>query len=205
MVNSIEIAPELTYKMSRNKPPIYLGLIVSLSLSAGTGGTFEAANLLAANALTVNPIIRVNEDRARRTQIITTVQHLQKIRQAFRLNMSELAYVFEVSRPTAYAWLQGVEPKTNMRLQALRISSYADDAFKLGIPRIELFAKRPLSNGSSLLESLKRDDNVLLALQEIKSIADREAVEAQSLRVTASKRSRRSNLEEVSVPIMDRG
>jgi DNA-binding transcriptional regulator YiaG len=205
MTSSIDVAPQLTFRMPKNKPPIYLGLIVSLSLTAGTGGTLEASNLIAANTLTVNPIINVNENRLRRVQVVTTAQHLQKIRQAFRLNMSELAHIFEVSRPAAYAWLQGVEPKTNMRLQALKISAYADEAFRLRIPRIELFAKRPLSSGSSLIESLRGDDDVLSALQEIKRIADREAIESQSLRTKSPARPTRRTVEEVSVPIMDRG
>jgi DNA-binding transcriptional regulator YiaG len=41
----------------------------------------------------------------------SSAEHVANIRDVFAINMSDLASVLGVTRPTAYTWLEGQEPK----------------------------------------------------------------------------------------------
>jgi hypothetical protein len=89
--------------------------------------------------------------------------------------MSEVAAVFGVARPTAYAWLDGQEPRTDAITQILRLSRIADELRKLNIPRVDTLVRRPILNGQSLVDLLKAGKCPLDGLGALKAAAQKEA------------------------------
>lgn len=80
---------------------------------------------------------------------------LQFIRETLKLNVSDLASVLGVSRPTVYAWLEGDEPSSENYTQIARLKRIADEVHGLAIPRFEKLLKRPIFQGLSFLDKLK--------------------------------------------------
>lgn len=88
-------------------------------------------------------------------------QHAQNIREKFGLNMSELALLLHVSRPTVYAWLKGQSPQADAFERLSNLSNAADRFAELGISRPETVVKARLSETPPLLELLIAADDPL--------------------------------------------
>ena len=100
---------------------------------------------------------------------------LRRIQEVFDINMSDLAILLGVNRDTIYAWLGGVEPCEAIFTRIRYLSSVADQAKKVNIPRLDKLLHRPGFCGRSLFDILKTDEDPLPYLATLKSIADREA------------------------------
>jgi DNA-binding transcriptional regulator YiaG len=96
------------------------------------------------------------------------------IRDGFAISMSDLAAVLGVSRPTAYAWLEGQEPKPEAMMRIQGLSRAADEFSRANITRLDKLVHRPILDGRSLLDLLKADKDPLLALAKLKEIGDKE-------------------------------
>jgi len=205
-MDNITTAPSLTYKIPKSGANTAFVLFLPLyaSLVAGTGGIYQASNLLDSSVFRSNPLIKINENRRRSTSVTSVSHHINKIRSAFGLNMSEMAEVFGVSRPTAYSWLQGSSPKHDLLSKIWRLSSYADSLAALGIPRMQLLVRRPLRSGVSLFAALQAGNGIDSAIDCIKELAEDMNNPLAELRERTARKARVHFAEEISVPLIDR-
>ncbi len=145
--------------------PLYAALI------AGTGGAYALPNVAAASEMVARPLVTVVGYRAKSDPAIGIAPHIERIRSVLRLNMSEIASLFGVSRPAAYAWLSGTKPKREIEDNIWRFIQFVDHFESAGLGRSPDIIRRPLSDGRSAL-SLIRDvsreenfDSIIATLQ----------------------------------------
>lgn len=146
-----------------------------LVLTAGTGGVMTAHSTAEVNRWLHNPRIHVEPSVAKRVDIRSPAEHVANIRDVFAINMSDLASVLGVTRPTAYAWLEGQEPKTEAVIHIQQLSRAADEINRENIARLDKLVHRPILNGRSLLDILKAGEDPLEALPTLKEMAKKEA------------------------------
>jgi transcriptional regulator with XRE-family HTH domain len=105
----------------------------------------------------------------------SSAEHVSNIRDVFGISMSDLAAVLGVTRPTAYAWLEGQELKPEVAKRIQRLSRAADQFNQAKIPRLDKLIYRPVLNGRSLLDILKADEDPSDAVALLSEIAEKEA------------------------------
>jgi DNA-binding XRE family transcriptional regulator len=145
--------------------PLYLALI------AGTGGTYATVNLPRALAIYRNPIFEIRGQREKHDQVLSIAQHLTSIRETLGLTMSDIAKIFDVTRPTVYSWFGGSNPRPEIRLKICRLSTLSDEFRAAGISRVGIYLRRPIGGNGSLLDLLKSDADLNEAVASIKSTA----------------------------------
>ncbi len=101
--------------------------------------------------------------------------HVANVRDVFFISMSEMASIFGVTRPTAYAWLEGQEPEPETVKRIQQLSRAADEVKQANIIRLDLLVHRPILNGRSLFDMLKADEDLMKALAALKTISEKEA------------------------------
>jgi predicted transcriptional regulator len=103
-------------------------------------------------------------------------EHVANIRDVFGVSMSDLAVILGVTRPIAYAWLDGNEPKQEFIITRIRqLSSIADGVRAMNIERMEKLIHRKILNGESLFDLLKTDKDPAILIQSLKEISEKEA------------------------------
>lgn len=184
--------------------PIALGVPL-LILTAGTGGIMTPHSTAEVLNRFYYPRIHVESSRDKKVDMRSPAEHVANIRDVFSINMSDLAYLLGVTRPTVYAWLAGQEPKGEAVTRIQQLSRIADKFNQSNIIRLDKLVLRPILNGRSLLDVLKTDENPVEALATIKSIAEKEAQKRRELKgASKSLRSLNDVLDESSVAIYER-
>lgn len=146
-----------------------------LVLTAGTGGILTAHNTAEIARWFYDPLIHIEPSRAQQADMRSPAEHVANIRDVFSINMSDLATVLGVTRPTVYAWLAGQEPKEEAIIRIQQLSQAADEFNRANITRLDKLVHRPALNGRSLLDILKTNEDPAAALAILKVIADKEA------------------------------
>lgn len=151
--------------------------IPQLGLTAGTGGVITPHSTAELKRWLHNPRIIV-EHSSQERQIVDSrspSEHIANIRDVFAINMTDLASVLGVTRPTVYAWLAAEqEPKGESILRIQQLSHTADKFSQANISRLDKLVHRPILNGLSLLDVLKTGEDPTKALSILKSVADKE-------------------------------
>jgi DNA-binding transcriptional regulator YiaG len=150
-------------------------VIPLLLLTAGTGGVMTAHNTAEALSQYHYPRIQVEPFVAQKIDARSPAELVANIREIFSINMSDLAAILGVTRPTVYAWLEGQEPKPEAVIHIQRLSRTADEVKKANIPRLDKLMHRPILDGRSLFDLLKADEDPLEAIATLKAIAEKEA------------------------------
>jgi DNA-binding transcriptional regulator YiaG len=145
-----------------------------LSFTAGTGGIMTAHSTEMLSRWIHTPYIHVERSVSKTVDTRSPSEHVANIRDVFDMKMSDLAAVLGVTRPTAYAWLEGQEPKPEAVTRIQQLSHAADAIRQASIPRLDKLIHRPVLNGRSLLDILKTDEDPLKVLATLKEIADKE-------------------------------
>lgn len=101
---------------------------------------------------------------------------LNYIREIFGFNISELANLLEITRPTMYSWLQGKNLKPDALSRIARLANSAKQVSNLKIKQILFFLHRPILNGCSLYDKLKNNENIAEPLKLIKEISEKEEI-----------------------------
>jgi DNA-binding XRE family transcriptional regulator len=105
----------------------------------------------------------------------TISEKLITIRSSFGLNTSDLANIFDVSRPTIYAWLDNnQEPKPETTSKLYNLVRLADEFKSLGLSRPDSLVKRPIFDGYSLLDKLINGNNIIDFFEQLKIIDQKE-------------------------------
>jgi len=146
-----------------------------LVLAAGTGGMMTAQSTAELNRWVYDPRIHVESSKVNQVDMRSPAEHVANIRDIFSINMSDLASVLGVTRPTVYAWLEGQEPKAEAVTHIEQLSRTADTFNRASIIRLDKLVHRPILNGRSLLDMLKTDEDLLTALDTLKAVANKEA------------------------------
>lgn len=147
-----------------------------LVLTAGTGGIMTVHSTAELNRWVYDPRIHIEPFKTKQVDMRSPAEHIANIRDVFAVNMSDLASVLGVTRPTVYAWLAGQEPKGEAVIRRIQQLSRAADQFnQANIIRLDKLVHRPILNGRSLLDILKADEDPIAALPTLKATADREA------------------------------
>jgi len=163
--------------------PIALGVQLLIG-TAGTGGIMTAHSTVELLNRVHYPYIHVESSRAKQVNVrsdvghsstLSPAEHVANIRDVFAMNMSDLASVLGITRPTVYAWLTGQEPKREAVIRIQKLSRAADQFNRANIIRLDKLVHRPILNGRSLLDILKTDEDPIADLATLKAIADKEA------------------------------
>jgi transcriptional regulator with XRE-family HTH domain len=164
------------HRINTFSPHAHIALGVHLLIwTAGTGGIMTAHSTAEVLNRFHYPRIHVEPSRAKQVDTRSPAEHVANIRDVLAISMSDLASVLGVTRPTAYAWLEGQEPKTEAVMHIQRLSRVADEINRANIIRLDKLVHRPILNGRSLLDILKTDEDPIAALATLKAIADKEA------------------------------
>jgi transcriptional regulator with XRE-family HTH domain len=147
-----------------------------LSFTAGTGGMMTAHSTEVLNRWIYTPKIHVEYPIFKNVDTRSPADLVANIRDGFAISMSDLAAVLGVSRPTAYAWLEGQEPKQEAMMRIQGLSRAADEFSHANITRLDKLVHRPILDGRSLLDLLKADEDPLLALSKLREIGEKESL-----------------------------
>jgi len=190
-----------------------LKMVVPLAMSfiAGTGGSMTAQSAEAMGRWMHTPAIHVGHPSQKLTVLeeadaFTPAEHVLRIRDTLSLNMTELAEVLNVSRPTAYAWLDGQEPNKNAILEIRYLSEIAEKLNGLSIARMDKLVRRPIFGSLSFLDKLKTKTDIEEALITIEKLSIKES-QARG-KVKGSGKNRRSAADtarEYSTPTHGQG
>lgn len=100
-------------------------------------------------------------DTSKKVTYLTISEQLELIKNSFGLNMSAMAELLNISRPTAYTWLKGEPPKNQENIYHTNfVVSQAKIYSELNLERPDNFIKRPLFNGESLFSLLKMGETI---------------------------------------------
>ncbi len=212
-ITTYDVLARENYRPCVQEKKLSLNVVVPLVMSfmAGTGGSVTVQSAEAIGRWLYTPTIHVGFSSQATATIEeadtrTPAEHVVRIRDEFSLNMSELADVLGVSRPTAYAWIKGNEPKQEAILEIQRLSAIAEKLNGLNIKRIDKLVRRPIFGSQSLLDKLKSRDKIDEALVVIEKLSIKES-EARG-KAKGSGKNRRGAVDaaqEYSTPAYSRG
>lgn len=173
-----------SYKETRKFIPASLknGVLAALAapiimFTPGTGGLYTPQNVK--NIKNDRIFINVNIEKQEISQVDLSPpsEKIRIIKDNLGLNVSELASVLEVSRPTVYSWLDGNEPKPDSSIKINQLSKIAEKIHDLQIDRLHNLIRRPIFDGSkSLIDIIKNHEETADALAKLKDFADKEKI-----------------------------
>jgi transcriptional regulator with XRE-family HTH domain len=174
--------------------------------TAGTGGFITAHS--AAEILNRIHDPRIHVERSSINLSVDTrspAEHVANIRDALEISMSDLASVLGVTRPTAYAWIEGQEPKTESVRKIEQLSRIADEINRANIIRLDKLVHRQLSDGRSLIDLLRTGEDLTDCLTTLKLISKKEAKTRQESKGSGQNlRSLDDVLDEFSIVVEER-
>lgn len=86
---------------------------------------------------------------------------LAGLRESLGLSITDLARVFDVSRPTIYAWMKGeTEPRPELWPRLREMEQLASRAQRYSLSRAARLVRRPVLDGTSLLERLQAGQEI---------------------------------------------
>lgn len=176
--------------------PMYVCMI------AGTGGVYTPTNIQLGLTALPNSVVEIRGYHAKRNLLFSVPQQLIGLREMFGLTMTELAQIFNVTRPTVYAWLNGSEPKEEIKSRICELAKYVQELRNVGIPQAGLLARQPLASGQSLISLFKSGTNAESAIATIKySAPHASSIKTVKRDFGPIHKTRRVSLDEISVPV----
>jgi hypothetical protein len=179
--------------------------LISLSVPSLTSGTASAYPVEVLRKIEdVSRLMVPRQGRREITSLRSVKEEVELIRSVFGLNMSEVAQLFNISRPAAYAWLDGALPKAEAMARLTRIADQAQDAKSAGVTRMAHFVRRPQKDGRSLFQLLKEGADIQDALAAIRKTAEEEEAgrKVSASRKASTKKGDPAGIDEVATPII---
>ncbi|HAT1881399.1 TPA: hypothetical protein I8Z55_001129 [Legionella pneumophila] len=122
----------------------------------GTGGLRTIKSIQDNNNWVLNPIIEI-EKKESEVDVASPKDNLTLIRKVLFLSIVDLSYIFNVTRPTIYSWLDNVEPKSDIAHQLQILANAVKEIQQLKIPNIGKLIHRPIFDGQSLIDVIKNN------------------------------------------------
>lgn len=191
--------------IERTVPPYVVIVPLYMALIAGTGGIFATSNIQAANEFVSRPLVCVVDMRQQKAAVSKVSDHISRIRQVFGLTMSDVAVVFGVTRPTAYAWLHGAEPRQEMIDKMWTLSSWADDFERMGLYQLGGYLHRPLFEGKTLYSLLSSGSQLDEALVKVCEVSKSDAEKRKSAEGRGQRKYDRASVADFSPVITEIG
>ena len=174
-------------------------------LAAGTGGSIATETLEHFPTWGTSYVFEVSSPlHISSVDLRSTREHLSNVRATFKFNMTEIAKLFEVTRPTVYNWMSGTEPKSETGKAIARLSRAADSLKNLGVRRIELYVRRPILGDKSLVDMLKLGQPTTEVISTLVALAGKEAAVREDAMARRSGPSVRDfeSLDSLATPII---
>jgi DNA-binding XRE family transcriptional regulator len=135
-------------------------LALAMLFGPGTGGAATAAPVSAVGTSTGIVVANgtVTPKRVEENDVLSTEEKIAGIKHYLSLNMSDLATVLNVARPTVYQWERGpgaLRSKHRLRIDAVYKAARAWRA--LSSAPMGAFVREPLAEGRNMLELLSGD------------------------------------------------
>lgn len=170
--------------------------VAILGMVIGTGGVANATavNSVIRSGSTVGPHFKITvvdentDKRADLSSILLPQEQLAGIQRYFSLNISDLAKVLRVARPTVYSWLRGVQPQGQHSARLNQLYRVARSWRSLSSSPVGEYLSAPLGDNSSLMSYLSTETLDEAAIQETLS----------NIRVARAKKARRESISEIA-------
>jgi DNA-binding transcriptional regulator YiaG len=199
----VEIEPySPVVEISATPTPRFTAIILSsvlLLTGIGSGWSVTQTEDVGSNTpVIVRPFVAEEGEAESEADPAIQRQDLTRIRDAFKLSMTELAQVLDVSRTALYAWFSGTVPhaKQGTRINALLAATKFVENSR--IPRIDLLKQIPLNRGKTLLEVLRSNENVRGALVEVRELATARTASMENRRPRVARKEKIFGAEEIS-------
>lgn len=98
-------------------------------------------------------------------------EQLAYVRAVLGVSITDLAELLNVARPTVYSWMQGTEPRGEHLERLQRLERQARDIEAYGLGGLGKLLKRPLQGGATLLELMKNNQPVNVAMAQLAAVA----------------------------------
>ena len=177
----------------------FLAIPMVTGAYAGSGGAITSETYAHKNQWVYDASINAKAGRA--IEVETVSERLKRIQSTFGLTITDMAFLFDVSRPTVYAWIEGQEPKQEFfaRIQSLNDKAILASAYEL--PRMNKLVRRSLNDGYTLLQRIKDGGEIQGSLDELQAIANAESRRRQQRKgLQIPKRSAEETIAQHSIP-----
>lgn len=182
----------------------FLAIPMVAGAYAGTGGAITSETYTHKNQWVYDSSINAKSEHA--IEVETVSEQLQRIQSTFGLTITDMAFLFDVSRPTVYAWIEGQEPKQEFFARIQRLNDKAIIASAYELPRMNKLVRRSLRDGYTLLQKIKDGESIQSSLDELQAIASAEARRRQERKgLQAAKRPAEETIAQHSLPADLRG
>ncbi len=179
-------------------------LCASLLSNHTPSGVGLTKQFLARQAVLVkNQVDTTNPNTTIADQTKTTFEQLEQIRNTFALKISELSEIFNASRPTIYAWLNGSSPKDSSSIDKISYIAQVSRRFaSLSFTKPEAILKRPVLTGNrTLLQCLV--DNIEVSDEELRILHRIDQKEATKRAEPKLTHKRHNDIESMITPIIN--
>lgn len=163
------VAPDAAWgsALALSAAVVYAGPLASAALpssSVGSGGVASLESALmryrwsdSSGNVSVRMAERVSAD-----------QQLVYVRDVLAISITDLAELLGVARPTIYAWMQGAAaPRDEHLLRLQQVEQQAREVEAFGLLMEAKLLKRPLRDGTTLLQRLNQRQPLAPALTEL--------------------------------------
>lgn len=161
-LNQVEINEELDGSVLRhNNFGWAQGLTAAVLISlAGTGGAVPVGNVHAKSATGGRATISVLPHPIReqsKSMYVSPDRQVSVIKQSFGLNITDLADVLNVKRPTVYEWLSGKEPRRSNQERIYQLYELASGWQNSNGYNLSKYVHNPIHDGKSLYDFLSSE------------------------------------------------
>lgn len=179
-------------------------LFTSLLSNHTPSGVALTKQSLARQALPIkSQTDKANSNPAIAEQANTTFEQLEQIKHNFALKVSELSEIFNTSRPTIYAWLNGSSPKDSAFIEKISVIAQVAKRFALlSFTKPEAMLKRPVLAGNRTLFQclIEKIDISDAELEMLYKIDQREAAKRAEIKPA---RKRHNDIDLLTTPIIN--
>jgi hypothetical protein len=183
--------------LQSKKTPITAFITLSAAMVAGTGGVLSTSGSPAHNSFGARPIIRVAdwERRRLREESSSHIALITRVRAAFGMNYTQLAYSLNVSRQTVHDWMNGSQPRADVLARLWHLESLGRDLQEISAPRKRSLLVRPVTDGKDILTIMRANGDVALGIQTL--LGNSLTIQANAV-PSRLKKVRRISIEDVS-------
>jgi hypothetical protein len=171
MMRDLIYSPYMNFETvhQSKKMPITAFITLSAAMVAGTGGILVTSNASLQNAFGAQPFIRGVDWERRRSEEekYAHTDLISKVRAAFGMNYTQLAYTLNVSRQAVHDWVKGSQPRTEVLTRLWHMEALGRSLDGLSAPRKRSLLLRPIMEGKNLLTLLREDADVRSSIQTL--------------------------------------